>query len=392
MTGVTGSEGGGGGGGGGATAIAATQLFAKGLAKHMSSLYSCPPGEEDWSPYSASVTFKDPLEQHDGLESYKAAFARLKDSPFSSKPTYEVLDVSVAEEGKVRSRWTFSSEVKLLPWKPRVFFTGIATYELDPNGKVTKHVDEWDSVEGGGGLLGALRDILFGGCGLWREQPMAGVTLAKSKLLRRGSDYQIRRFEESYCAEAGFATIKGRSTKNDAVKVINDYFAGDNVERRAVFPTAPTLICVSDHEQKGPKWIASFLPEEYTVSSAAFPTPLDSSTLQINRRNECLFAVKRLNTQPDPLDGWVSTEKVYEAKTALEEAMLRDGVQAASDGQFRLARYAQVFGDGHVEYEVWIPIVSFQLRAAHLISAAEPNKKLPGMKLDFQTLDEDEEA
>eukprot|EP00961_Rhodomonas_salina_P069169 928486-Rhodomonas_salina.2 len=155
MTGVTGSEGGGGGGGGGATAIAATQLFAKGLAKHMSrypelsssssatiariahasmpenliarsslassaererelsmkcphqcpaveplwqltwcscgSLYSCPPGEEDWSPYSASVTFKDPLEQHDGLESYKAAFARLKDSPFSSKPTYEVL-------------------------------------------------------------------------------------------------------------------------------------------------------------------------------------------------------------------------------------------------------------------------------------------------------------
>jgi hypothetical protein len=61
---------------------------------------------------------------------------------------------------------TLSAECPLLPWTPRVVFTGVSVYTLDSAGQVVKHVDLWDSCgEDELPLLGGLRDILFGGAG-----------------------------------------------------------------------------------------------------------------------------------------------------------------------------------------------------------------------------------
>ena len=50
-----------------------------------------------------------------------------------------------------------------------------------------------------------------------------------------------------------------------------------------------------------------------------------------------------------------------------------------------------VYGKGGNVYEIWIPVESFELRAAPLFSAAEKGVRLPGMNLDFSGLDREEE-
>ena len=64
--------------------------------------------------------------------------------PSSCLPVCLYFCLSVGN-GHVRARWTLSAECPLLPWTPRVVFTGVSAYTLDAAGKVVKHVDHWDS-------------------------------------------------------------------------------------------------------------------------------------------------------------------------------------------------------------------------------------------------------
>jgi len=107
------------------------------------------PGGEDFSLYSPSVEFKDPLASYTGIDTYKKALSLLKDSKISNGVRFETHDVSIAGNGVVRARWTLSAECPLLPWKPRVVFTGVSVYTLNTEGKVVKHVDIWDSCDEG---------------------------------------------------------------------------------------------------------------------------------------------------------------------------------------------------------------------------------------------------
>ena len=114
--------------------------FASHLKEHLDGLWGAR-GAEDWSLYAANIHFSDPIQSLGGLEEYKKSLMLLKDSPFSSNVLFQTHDVSVSGKGRVRSRWTLSSDVKILPWRPRVVFTGISEYELNEEGKVCKHVD-----------------------------------------------------------------------------------------------------------------------------------------------------------------------------------------------------------------------------------------------------------
>ena len=69
--------------------------------------------------------------------------------------------------------------------------------------------------------------------------------------------------------------------------------------------------------------------------------------------------------------------------------MLREGLKAGDT--WRLMRFQDIYGKGGTAYEVWIPVESFELRAAPLISASEAGVRLPGIKLDFTSLEEEEE-
>eukprot|EP00960_Hanusia_phi_P064333 765766-Hanusia_phi.AAC.2 len=117
-----------------------TFTFASHLKEHLDSLWKAG-GTEDWSLYAPNIQFSDPIQSLGGLEQYKKSLRLLKDSPFSSNVLFETHDVSVSGKGMVRSRWTLSSDVKILPWQPRIVFTGISEYQLNEEGKVCKHVD-----------------------------------------------------------------------------------------------------------------------------------------------------------------------------------------------------------------------------------------------------------
>ena len=103
-------------------------------------------------------------------------------------------------------------------------------------------------------------------------------------------------------------------------------------------------------------------------------------SLRFAHKRGRIFAVKRISNEPDPLDGWVSTEAVFGVRQKLLRELQQDGVKVG-DG-FKIARYAQVYGDGETLYELWIPTESFEMRAAPMLSAAA-SAVLPKIDLDF---------
>ena len=210
--------------------------------------------------YSPDVAFRDPLASYTGLDTYKQALKLLKDSKLSSGVRFETHDVSIAGKGLVRARWTLSAECPLLPWTPRVVFTGVSIYTLNSAGRVIKHEDEWDSCSTAElPLLGGLRDILFGGAGLWCPQADESFYMPPSKTLFRGKNYQLRRLEDYRCVEMDYVSMP-RSTKQVAVRALNEYWGGANVEGAVLPPSQPTMILVDEPTLQSPKTVSCFLP------------------------------------------------------------------------------------------------------------------------------------
>lgn len=299
--------------------------------------------------------------------------------PSSCLPVCLYFCLSVGN-GHVRARWTLSAECPLLPWTPRVVFTGVSAYTLDAAGKVVKHVDHWDSCgEDELPVLGGLRDILFGGAGLWRAQPDPDFHMPASVTLYRGKEYELRRLGDYRTVEMDYVSMP-RSNKAAAVRALNDYWAGANVGGQTLAPSQPTLVDVDVPTLESTKAIACFLPGEFAGDTPA-PEPSDAVRgLRFAQKRGRIFAVKRISNEPDPLDGWVSTEAVFGVRQKLLRELQQDGVKVG-DG-FKIARYAQVYGDGETLYELWIPTESFEMRAAPMLSAAA-SAVLPQIDLDF---------
>lgn len=126
------------------------------------------------------------------------------------------------------------------------------------------------------------------------------------------------------------------------------------------------------------------------------PMAWEASVLGIGKSQGGTFACANVPIEVggrlDVLGGnedWVSIENVFEAKARLRDAMLREGIMSGEG--WRLMRFQDIYGKGGTEYEVWIPVQSFELRAAPLISAAEAGVKLGGISLDFGSLDAEDD-
>ena len=324
-----------------------TLKFADGLKEHLSGIWG-PTGGEDFSIYSQNVQFRDPLASYTGIDTYKKALRLLKDSKISNAVQFETHDVCIAAKGLVRARWTLSAACPLLPWTPRVLFTGVSIYTLDAVGKVVKHIDQWDScTDDELPLIGGLRDIIFGGAGLWRAQPKKEYFMPPSKTLYRGKNYELRQLEDYRTVEMDYVTMP-RSNKQAAMRTLNTYWAGSNAQGCALPPSQPTLVVVTEPTLQSPKAIVCFLPNDLGQglqgNKAPPPAPTeDGRSLRFGRKNGRTFVVKRINNQLDPLDGWVSTEAVFSVRQELLRVLQQDGVQVPQG--FSIARYAQVYGE-----------------------------------------------
>ena len=101
--------------------------------------------------YESSVTFEDPLSTLGGIGAYRNNVDLLAGRTPLGKLLFKdasiaLHDVRETGENRLRTRWTLRVTFEILPWKPVARFTGISDYELK-DGRVTKQIDYWDSID-----------------------------------------------------------------------------------------------------------------------------------------------------------------------------------------------------------------------------------------------------
>lgn len=88
--------------------------------------------------FCRTVTFEDPLTTLTGVESYKNNVDLLAGRTFLGSLLFAGADIvlhSVEETGanSLRTRWTLQMTMKVFPWRPTAYFTGVSDYEVDPS-------------------------------------------------------------------------------------------------------------------------------------------------------------------------------------------------------------------------------------------------------------------
>ena len=165
--------------------------------------------------YAKDVSFDDPMTTIAGVDGYQQNVDMLASRTLLGKLLFQdagivlhsVTGGEVAEDGSISNiitRWTLRLTAKILPWTPTARFSGISVYEVSKGGSegvLVDHQDDyWDSVnikEGGEYVkldMGpAIKDFLD------QLKPDNGNAAAAGpevpyQLLRRGKDYEVRRY------------------------------------------------------------------------------------------------------------------------------------------------------------------------------------------------------
>jgi hypothetical protein len=165
--------------------------------------------------YAEDVSFDDPMTSLSGVDAYQSNVDMLSSRTLFGKfffndasiALHSVTGGEVSEDGKISeivTRWSLRVTVQGLPWKPTTRFTGVSVYEVSQGGSegviVNHQTDYWDSIniqEGGAyakvdkGI--AIKDFLD------QLKPDNGNAAAAGPevpyyLLRRGNDYEVRRY------------------------------------------------------------------------------------------------------------------------------------------------------------------------------------------------------
>lgn len=176
------------------------------LREELPLLFSRGPSSMDKSLYAPDVEFRDPLNRFRGVERYVQNIGFLNSSPVFSGTQLDLHDVWALDQEKadslgyqgptVRTRWTLSM-VANLPWRPRISFTGVSDYVMEPQtGEVKSHIDLWDSLDRKANAafpsLPGVKDVVSQ-CSFTASSPDQNGS-PPYQLLRRADDYVIRRY------------------------------------------------------------------------------------------------------------------------------------------------------------------------------------------------------
>lgn len=181
------------------------------LAREYRSFFS--PFEAEY--YSEDVTFKDPLNELAGKESYRKNVEMLSGKSLIGNVLFAggYIDLHAVEEvpgdeRKLRTRWTLGFTFQLVPWRPHALFTGVSEYTIDADAKVLGQRDYWDTLSLGDSGSYKPEDGLAGLADLGAQllpgflrppeadEPPAAVA-GDWVLLRRAAAYRIYRSRAS---------------------------------------------------------------------------------------------------------------------------------------------------------------------------------------------------
>lgn len=195
--------------------------------------------------YAPDVVFRDPVTAFRGVKRYKDNISFLRRSPIFTDTTLDTYDVQTTDENTVTTRWAMTMTVRVLPWRPRITFTGISEYGVRKSGLITSHIDKWDSLNEKDNLrtgtpaavLDVLRQLGPAAVGSGDKQT-AYLLLRRAKTLEL-RDYQGARIKagannspvKQITAVSGVWIRDGELTVNQvaAVRLV----PGDNVAQKA---------------------------------------------------------------------------------------------------------------------------------------------------------------
>lgn len=153
----------------------------------------------DYSKYSPNVQFTDPLNNFNGIDRHAANIDFLCDSFVFCDATLDYHDIRILPPSAshfpdvIRARWSLCMTFRLVPWKPRLLFTGLTDYVVDvDSGQIARHIDYWDSLADSSFFsFPALRDFVSM---CLPTYPVRFDVVPDFKLLLRTDSFQIWRF------------------------------------------------------------------------------------------------------------------------------------------------------------------------------------------------------
>lgn len=316
--------------------------------------------------YSEGVSFDDPMTSLSGVDAYQNNVDMLASRTLMGKFLFEdggivlhsVTGGEVQSDGSISNivtRWTLRVTVKVLPWQPTARFSGISVYEVSQGGSegvvVDHQTDYWDSIniqQGGdyskvdkGTAIADFLDQLKPENG---NAAAAGVEMPY-QLLRRGKDYEVRRYP-SYNA----ATIPydRRDEGYDLLATVT----------KGIEPLTPAIMQVpnDNNSQKTMSWPLNFAPP-----GSSSPPPVPKSVAETAQQpvwKDCQVGtvaskVVAVGTFADASVAPV----VRKADAKLRAALQRDGIRVSKDSDsVQFAQYDAIFTLGKRRGEVWIEL------------------------------------
>jgi len=99
------------------------------------------PHDQSYDLYAETVYFKDPLNAFHGVQRYRQMIGLLQ--TLFSDHHIELHEISQPRPDQILTKWTLSMTAPL-PWQPRLSIPGRSELQLNEQGLVTSHIDDWD--------------------------------------------------------------------------------------------------------------------------------------------------------------------------------------------------------------------------------------------------------
>ncbi|KAL4194661.1 hypothetical protein AMTRI_Chr05g69610 [Amborella trichopoda] len=262
----------------------------------------------DSSMYDERVTFRDPITRHDTINGYLFNIRLLK---LLFSPTFQLHSVKQTAPYEITTRWTMVMKFALLPWKPELIFTGTSVMGINPKTrKFCSHMDFWDSIRQNDyfsfeGLLAVVKQL--------RIYKTPDLETPKYEILKRTSDYEVRKYDSFVVVETKGDTLSGSTGFND----VAGYIFGQNSLKDKIPMTTPVFTQASDGKST-PVLIQIVLPMNKELDS--LPSPI-KETVTLRKVAENIAAVTKFSGKP-------TEDIVLEKQKALRSALLRDGLKA----------------------------------------------------------------
>lgn len=322
--------------------------------------------------YDPNVTFADPLISFSGLDKYKGNVEMLAGvTPFGkacfSDSGLVMHNVQETPTG-VQTRWTLQFRFKLLPWAPLAQFTGVSKYTLDSEKRVVAQQDYWDSINlqpGGGYALAPKSAALADFVG--QLKPKGGAQQATEKelpyvLLRRGKDYEVRRYPQHVAASTSYYQ------RIDGFGTLSAYTNGSNADSQKLTYYVPSLISVQQDSRTMQQIVDDSLDLKPSEEPKEMQWPLAVPALREAappQPAERLAGAVELQVVPSRVVACYTfsdstTEPIVRGYHALLMKLLREDGLVPSEGepkeQFRFAQFDALNSFGSRRSEVWVDL------------------------------------